>query len=289
MVALVRSALNEDIGSGDVTSLACLMPEPIHAEVVAKSAGVLSGAEPFLVAFKLVDPASQIEFGKFDGNRFEPGDVIARVSGFNQTVMTAERTALNFLGHLSGIATLTRAFVDRLAGLNCRLLDTRKTTPGFRLMEKRAVEHGGGVNHRLGLYDMILIKDNHIAAAGSITKAVEYSLEYLDSPDCRRQFGKDGCTFDMEVEVTSEDQLREAIGLGVKRIMLDNQSTSSLAALVTLARELDREVKLEASGNITLDNVAEIGATGVDYISTGLITHSAPNADFSLRISDKKI
>ena len=287
MVALVRAALEEDIGPGDVTSLACLQPEPIEAEIIAKSTGILSGAEPAIVAFKLVDPANEIKFVKFDGNSFAPSDVIARISGFNQTIMTAERTALNFLGHLSGVATLTRAFVDRLGDLKCKVLDTRKTTPGFRLLEKRAVQHGGGANHRLGLYDMMLVKDNHIAAAGSITKAVEYAREYLDSPDCRRQFGRPGCDFEIEVEVTDEDELREAIGLRIKRLLLDNQSTDSLTALVKTARELDGEVKLEASGNVTLENIAEIGATGVDFISTGAITHSAPNSDFSLRVTSK--
>ena len=286
MLDLVQAALAEDIGPGDITSLACLEPSRVKAEITAKSDGVLSGTEPVILTFRLVDSASRARFARRDGDRFNQGDAIATVEGFNQPIITAERTALNFLGHLSGIATLTSRFVQKLEGLDCQLLDTRKTTPGFRRLEKQAVLHGGGLNHRLGLYDMILIKDNHITAAGSITEAIRMTGQFLNTAESRQQFGGPD-DIDIEVEVTTEDQLTEAINAGVHRLLLDNQSIESLAQLVKTARRLNPEVKLEASGNISLDNVAEVGATGVDFISAGIITHSAPNSDFSLRLVDK--
>jgi nicotinate-nucleotide pyrophosphorylase (carboxylating) len=286
MLDLVRAALDEDIGPGDITSLACLQPERIKAEIVAKSDGVLSGVEPVTLVFQLVDEANRVTFAKRDSDHFIRGDRIAEIIGYNQTVMTSERAALNFLGHLSGIATLTGRFVEKMHGTNCRLLDTRKTTPGQRLLEKRAVVHGGGTNHRIGLYDMVLIKDNHIAAAGSITEAVRLTREYLGSVDCRQQFGAVG-QIEVEVEVTNEAELVEAIKSGVDRLLLDNQTVESLSQLVAKARALNPQVKLEASGNVTLDNVAAIAATGVDFVSSGAITHSAPDADFSLRVTGK--
>ena len=286
MLDLVRAALDEDIGPGDITSLACLQPERIKAEIVAKSDGILSGVEPATLVFQLVDEANRLTFLKRDSDRFVRGDRIAEIVGYNQTIMTSERAALNFLGHLSGIATLTGKFVDKMKGTNCRLLDTRKTTPGQRLLEKRAVVHGGGTNHRIGLYDMVLIKDNHIAAAGSITEAVRLTREYLGSVDCRQQFGAVN-QIEVEVEVTNEAELVEAIKSGVDRLLLDNQTVESLTHLVAKARALNPQVKLEASGNVTLDNVASIAATGVDFVSSGAITHSAPDADFSLRVTGK--
>jgi nicotinate-nucleotide pyrophosphorylase (carboxylating) len=286
MLALVRAALDEDIGPGDITSLACLQPERIKAEIVAKSGGILSGVEPVTLAFHLVDSATRVVFLKRDGARFGPGDRIAEIDGFNQPVMTAERTALNFLGHLSGVASVTGRFVERLNGTDCRILDTRKTTPGQRLLEKRAVVHGGGTNHRIGLYDMVLIKDNHIAAAGSIRQAVELAREYLASIDCREQFGPVERML-VEIEVTNEAELEEAITAGVDRLLLDNQTPESLKRLVTKARQLNATIKLEASGNVTLENVAAIAASGVDFISSGALTHSAPTADFSMRVVSK--
>jgi len=284
MLDLVRAALAEDIGPGDVTSMACLEPNRIKAEIVAKSDGVLSGVEVVTLAFRAVDSATKITFLKKDGDHFGCRDRIATIDGFNQTILTAERTALNFLAHLSGIATLTGRFVEKLKDFDCRILDTRKTTPGFRLLEKKAVVDGGGSNHRIGLYDMLLIKDNHIAAAGSITDAIRLACEYLDTPESRQQFGKWPDDIEIEVEVTTEEQLTEAVKAGVNRLLLDNQATDSLTSLVRVARELNPDVKLEASGNVTLDTVAEIAATGVDFISAGAITHSAPNSDFSLRL-----
>jgi len=283
---LVKAALDEDIRKGDLTSLACLEPGPIKAAITAKSSGILSGVQPALIAFDIVDSANVVRPLKKDSESFAPGDVIFEIEGFNQTVMTTERTALNFLAHLSGIATYTGQFVSKIAGTSCRILDTRKTTPGWRYLEKAAVAHGGGYNHRFGLYDMVLIKDNHIAAAGSIEHAVAKTRAFLDTPEFRLQFESRADQIEIEVEVTTEVQVREAIGVGVDRLLLDNQSLESLRHLVGVAREMNSLVKLEASGNVTLETVAEIAATGVDFVSIGAITHSAKASDFSLAVKE---
>ncbi len=287
IVELARAALREDVGKGDLTSLACLLPDTAEGTIVAKSDGVLSGVEAATTVFEMVDSANTINFKKVDGDSFQAGDVIAEIEGLNQTILASERTALNFLGHLSGIATLTHAFVDKLKGTRAQLLDTRKTTPGWRLLEKKAVVDGGGHNHRIGLFDMILIKDNHIASAGSIADAISQTREYLDSPDFRLQFETKAEDILIEVEVTNEAQLKEAIEAGVDRLLLDNQTIPSLTQLVKTARALNPEIKLEASGNVTLETIADIAATGVDFISAGAITHSAPAADFSLRLTER--
>jgi len=284
IINLVKAALEEDVGEGDLTSLACLEPKLIKARIVAKSEGVLSGLKPTLLVFEMVDSANVVRPLLKDGDRFKSGDGIIEIDGFDQTIFTAERTALNFLAHLSGVATLTAKFVDRVGGTSCRILDTRKTTPAWRLPEKIAVVHGGGYNHRFGLYDMILIKDNHIAAAGSVKEAVRKTREYLTTPDFRLQFELKDENIEIEVEVTSEQQLTEAIEVGVNRLLLDNQSIEALQRLVNRARQISPDVKLEASGNVSLENVAAIAATGVDYISIGALTHSAPASDFSLRV-----
>ena len=284
MLQLVKAALKEDIGKGDITSLACLEPNPVKAKIVAKSSGVLSGLKPALLVFEVVDSANEIKLLKNDADRFQPGETIIEIDGFNLTVLSSERVALNFMAHLSGIASLTDRFVQLINGTSCRILDTRKTTPGWRMLEKEAVEHGGGVNHRIGLFDMILIKDNHIAAAGSITNAVEKTREYLNTPDFRLQFEKKSDEIEIEVEVTSEDELTEAINAGVDRLLLDNQGLDALAKLVERARSLNSNVKLEASGNVSLVTAADIAATGVDFISIGALTHSAPASDFSLKV-----
>jgi nicotinate-nucleotide pyrophosphorylase (carboxylating) len=285
-LALVKMALAEDIGKGDMTSLACLEPYPIKAHLVAKSEGVLSGVEPFTLAFEIVDSANTVTFKKTNGESFESGDVLAVIEGFNQTVLATERVALNFICHLSGVASLTRKFVEKVqkGGYAGKIVDTRKTIPGMRRLQKAAVVHGGGVNHRLGLYDMMLIKDNHIAAAGSITKAVEIMREYLKSPEFLLQFDLKEEEVQIEVEVTNEEQIKEAVSYGLKRILIDNQNIESLKNLVQIAKALNQEIKLEASGGVTLENVAQIAATGVDFISIGALTHSATAVDFSLEI-----
>ena len=284
VLSLVRSALDEDIGRGDVTSLAALEPDLVKGVIVAKSEGVLSGLAPAMFSFQKVDSANKLTPLLQDGDLFRLGDTIIELEGLNRTLLTAERTALNFLAHLSGVATLTRRYVDEVSGNDCRILDTRKTTPGFRHLEKAAVRHGGGENHRIGLFDMVLIKDNHIAAAGSISAAVDRTREWLASPDYRIQFDRQGDDVAIEIEIKSAEELTEAIKVGVKRLLLDNQSLDSLRELVRLARDLNPVVKLEASGNVTLDNVAAVAATGVDYVSVGALTHSAPACDFSMKL-----
>jgi nicotinate-nucleotide pyrophosphorylase (carboxylating) len=283
-IELVKAALAEDVGCGDLTSLACLTPNPLKAKVVAKSDGVLSGLRPFCLVFHIVDSANTIRALKQDGDRFSKGETILEIDGFNQTLLASERVALNFLAHLSGIATMTAQFVEKVAGTNCKILDTRKTTPGFRYLEKQAVLHGGGTNHRMGLYDMILVKDNHIDSAGSIKDAVAMAREYLKTPEFRLQFDCKAENILIEVEVTSVAQLQEAIEAGADRLLLDNQSTDSLKEMVTLSKRIAPTVMLEASGNVSLATVAEIAATGVDFISVGAITHSAPVCDFSMRV-----
>jgi len=282
---LVKTALAEDIGRGDLTSLGCLEPGPVKARIVAKGEGVLSGTISARMVFEIVDSANTLDFELQDGDRFVYGATIATIEGFNQTVLASERVALNFLGRLSGIATLTRKYVDRIpSDCGCRILDTRKTTPGWRYLEKQAVMHGGGMNHRFGLFDMALIKDNHIAAAGSITEAVAHIREYMSTRDFRLQFDVDPVKILIEVEVVSQSQLAEAIAAKVDRVLLDNQSIDSLTQLVRIARQLNPMVQLEASGNVSLDTVAAIAMTGVDYISVGALTHSAPVSDFSLQV-----
>jgi len=287
MLDLVRAALAEDIGPGDVTSMACLEPERVQAEIVAKSDGIVSGLELVSLTFQMVDTANKVSPAIKEGERFAAGDTIVTIEGFNQTILTAERTALNFLAHLSGIATLTGKFVERIKSADCKVLDTRKTTPGYRHLEKQAVVHGGGTNHRIGLYDLVLIKDNHITAAGSVGEAIRMAVDYLNTPESRRQFGKWPDDIEIEVEVTTTRQLTDAINAGVTRLLLDNQTIESLTELVTTARGMNPDIKLEASGNVTLDTVGEIAATGVDFVSAGTITHSAPASDFSLRLVGK--
>jgi nicotinate-nucleotide pyrophosphorylase (carboxylating) len=285
ILRLVKEALEEDIGRGDLTTIACIEPGPAKARLIAKSSGVLSGLMPALTVFHIVDSANRVKVLKKDGDSFSAGDVILEVEGFNQTILSSERVAINFIAHLSGIASFTRAFVDKVAGTNCKILDTRKTTPGWRHVEKLAVTHGGGTNHRIGLYDMVLIKDNHIAATGSIIEAVRRTRDFLSSREYRVQFRQEAGSVKIEVEVTNEQQVTDAIECRVDRLLLDNQSITSLTHLVQLARKLDPKMELEASGNVSLNTVAAIAATGVDYISIGAITHSAPVADFSMQIS----
>ncbi len=281
---LVDYALTEDIGPGDVTTLACIEKGPIEAVLLAKGNGVLAGIPILETVFTKLDKNIAIEIIKDDGDPFSAGDKIVRISGQRRAILTGERTALNFLGHLSGIATLTARFVEKVQGTGAVILDTRKTTPGLRLLEKYAVTCGGGQNHRFGLYDMVLIKDNHIAACGSINMAVDKVKKYLVDPRAEKKFGVDMSATEIEVEIETEAQLREAIGAGVKRLLLDNQSPPSLASLVKIARHLASDLKLEASGNVNLDNVRAVAETGVDFISIGALTHSAPSSDFSLEI-----
>ncbi|NOX44170.1 MAG: carboxylating nicotinate-nucleotide diphosphorylase [Caldiserica bacterium] len=266
---LIERALREDIGPGDVTTDATIPPEARgRGAIVAKAHGIICGLPVAAAVFRAVDGGISLSPRARDGEPVQPGDVVAEVEGPLRGILTAERTALNFLARLSGIATLTSRFVEAAAPYRAVILDTRKTTPGWRYLEKYAVRCGGGRNHRMGLYDMVLIKDNHIAACGSIAEAV-------------RRVRAAGVTLPVEVEVRNLEELREALELGVDRILLDNFRVEEIAEAVRIAAG---RVPLEASGGVRLENVAEIAATGVDYISVGALTHSAPALDLSLEL-----
>jgi nicotinate-nucleotide pyrophosphorylase (carboxylating) len=267
---IVRRALEEDIGSGDVTTLAIVPPQTrLRGRFLIKEAGVIAGLPVAGLVFELLDPKVRFRPLVKDGTAVRSGDVVAEVEGPGRAILSGERTALNFLQRMSGIATLTRRYVEAVAGTRAVILDTRKTAPGLRLLDKWAVRLGGGQNHRMGLYDMVLIKDNHIAAAGGITKAVE---------QVRRERGTE---LEIEVEVKNLVELEEALMLGVERIMLDNMDLTMMRQAVEIAAG---RAKLEASGGVTLENVAAIAATGVDYISVGALTHSVKALDISLEI-----
>jgi len=283
----VEQALMEDMGPGDLTTLATVESKMAIAEIKSKSGGILAGLPVVEAAVTRLDEKAALSAYKQDGDSFAPGDKIVNIKADVRAILTAERTALNFLGHLSGIATLTSQFVKAIGGTEAVILDTRKTIPGLRFLEKYAVTCGGGLNHRYGLYDMALIKDNHIAAAGSITAAVDKMREFIGSEEFEDSFPVKPEDVEIEVEVTSEDQLREAVSAGVKRLLLDNQSPASLKKMVELARSLANDLELEASGNVALDNVRDIAESGVDMISIGRLTHSAPSSDFSLNIIKK--
>ena len=272
--ALVRAALAEDVGPGDwTTAWTVESGTPGRAEIVAKAELVVAGIPPAVAVFSAVDPNLAVKVLRGDGQAAHPGDVVLEVSGSAAAILTAERTALNFLGRLSGVATLTRRFVDAVAGTGARVVDTRKTTPGWRGLEKAAVRAGGGSNHRMGLWDMVMIKDNHIAAAGGITAAVERV----------RAHNRQGLP--IELEVRTDAELDEALALGVHRILLDNMDVAALRRSVERANRLGaKRPELEASGNVTLATIRDVAATGVDLVSVGALTHSAPVADLSLRM-----
>lgn len=272
-LALIEAALAEDVGPGDFTSLWTVPADRrAVARIVAKAPGVLAGMEVAVRVFGRVDPSLSIEFGAADGTAVEPGDEVMRIEGAARSILTAERTALNFLQQLSGVATVTRRYVDAVRGTGARVIDTRKTTPGMRRLEKAAVVAGGGANHRVGLYDMVMIKDNHIAAAGGITAAVE-------AVRARNERG-----LRVEVETSDLGEVREALAAGVDRIMFDNMTPDLMARAVALVHAADPRPETEASGGITLETIRSFAETGVDFISVGALTHSAPALDLSLRL-----
>ncbi len=269
---IVARALNEDVGDGDVTTLCTISPTAtLSGHFIAKEAGVVAGLGVVGLTFSLVDEAVQFIPLIADGDQVEIGQVFATVDGPGQALLSGERVALNFLQRMSGIATLTRRFVEAVQATSAVILDTRKTAPGLRPLDKWAVRLGGGQNHRFGLYDMVLIKDNHIAAVGSISEAVA------------RVRAKDEQVRPIEVEVKTLAELQEALPLEVDRIMLDNMSLAEMREAVQLA---NGRVPLEASGNVALENVAAIAATGVDYISIGMLTHSVEALDISLELGE---
>ncbi|MFH2102880.1 MAG: carboxylating nicotinate-nucleotide diphosphorylase [Chloroflexota bacterium] len=264
--AAIRRALEEDIGPGDATTNSIIPAEAhMRGQIIAKQDGILAGLDIAAAVYRMVDPEVDFQAQVDEGAGVTRGQVLARVSGRARGLLTAERTALNFLGRMSGIATLTRQFVEAVAGTRAVILDTRKTAPGLRMADKLAVRRGGGQNHRIGLFDMLLIKDNHIDFAGSITAAVK-----------RARGGAPG--LEIEVEARTLADVGEALSLGVERILLDNMTPETMAEAVRLAAG---RAKLEASGNVTLETVRRIAETGVDYISSGALTHSARVFDVS--------
>ncbi len=273
--ALIAAALDEDIGEADFTTQWTVdARQRGHAVVVAREGGVVAGVDVARLAFGHLDPAIQVRPQRVDGDRVSAGDTVLSVEGGLRSILTAERVALNFLAHLSGVATLTAAFVDAVAGTRCRITDTRKTTPGLRHFEKAAVRAGGGVSHRARLDAMVLIKENHIRAAGGVVKA----LEAVRDPARDR-----GLT--VEIEVTSIRELEEALACRPDRVMLDNLTLDELREAVRAARaRVGGEVVLEASGGVRLDTVLQIADTGVDEVSVGALTHSAPALDLSLLV-----
>jgi nicotinate-nucleotide pyrophosphorylase (carboxylating) len=268
----VADALAEDLGlSGDITTDATVPSQATAAAVIAaRRPGVLAGLDLAQAAFSAMDPSVQFEPAKFDGDRLEPGDVVARLAGNARAILTGERVALNYLGRMSGIATLTRRYVDAVAGTRASIVDTRKTTPGLRAFEKYAVRCGGGRNHRTGLFDAILIKDNHIVAAGGIEAAI------------KRARTNAGHMVKIEIEVDTLDQLDRVLAHDIDAILLDNMAPAMLREAVT--RVAGRALT-EASGGVDLTTVRAIAETGVDLISVGALTHSAPVLDLGLDFS----
>jgi len=265
-------ALSEDLGDGDHTSLATI-PSNARGKAIltAKENGILAGVQVAEQVFKKVDPSVRIDFQKNDGDQIQPGDVVFTVEGKSQLLLSSERTALNFIQRMSGIATFTHQIVQEINGLNTKLLDTRKTTACNRAIEKLAVKIGGGHNHRFGLYDMIMIKDNHVDFAGGIQEAIQATKSYLS---------KNGKNLQIEIEVRNFKELDEVLRIGgINRIMLDNFTPENLRTAVQL---INGRFETEASGGISINSIREYAETGVDYISVGALTHQIKSLDLSL-------
>ena len=270
---LIDLALTEDRGPGDWTSRWIVPPRlRIHARIVTRAKGIIGGLTPALAVFGRVDGRIETNCLAQDGERVSRGQLICELRGPGRNVLTAERVALNFLQRLSGIATLTRKFVDAVAGTDARILDTRKTTPGWRILEKAAVRAGGGTNHRQGLYDAILIKDNHLAIAGGVKDALLRVREH------------NARGLPVIVEIASLEDLDAALNFGVDRVLLDNLDLETTREAVRRVRRRARNTEVEASGNMTLERVRAVAETGVDFISVGALTHSAPALDVSMEV-----
>ncbi len=273
---LIDIALEEDCGAGDWTSK-WIVPARTraHARIVAKADGVIAGLAMVAGVFTRLDPRIEIEFSVADGAELKDGDTVCTIKGPARTILTGERTALNFLQRLSGIATLTRAYVDAVAGTGAAILDTRKTTPGLRSLEKAAVKAGGGQNHRFGLFDMVLIKENHIEIAGGVAEAI------------KRARDSNTKLLRIEVEVRNKDELRAALEAGCDIILLDNMDVQEIREAVRVVKQRAPQTKTEASGNMTLERVRAVAETGVDFISVGALTHSATALDLSLLLQTR--
>ena len=270
---LIQLAIDEDIGDGDHTSLACI-PDNTKgkARLLIKDQGILAGLNIAIEIFKIIDPSLHLEVNMQDGESISPGDVAFTVEGNAHSILQAERLVLNFMQRMSGIATQTNIYVKRLKGLKTKVLDTRKTTPGLRYFEKSAVKIGGGTNHRIGLFDMILIKDNHVDMAGGIDNAIDQALAYLK---------KENMILPIEIEVRSLNDVQIVLKHGgVNRIMLDNFSVEETREAVQL---IDQRVETESSGGITKETIRSYAECGVDYISVGALTHQIKSLDLSLK------
>jgi nicotinate-nucleotide pyrophosphorylase (carboxylating) len=294
---LVRRALEEDVGAGDASTAAVVPLRAVAtAHVLARQTLVCAGLPMAEKIFRALDPEVRVTFPHNDGSFVEPGAEILQIKGNARAILTGERTALNFLAHLCGIATLTRRFVEQLAGTRTRIRDTRKTTPGLRALEKYAVKAGGGSNHRLGLYDAILLKENHIALAGGIKAALDKAHTYVSPkvPAPRAASAYDAAGLDPEVvgpgplpvqiEVRNQKELLEALGGGAESVLLDNLTAERAAECVKIARGIRAECVIEISGGITLDNARAYAEAGADFLSSGMLTHSAPAANLSLLV-----
>ncbi|HEY5542304.1 MAG TPA: carboxylating nicotinate-nucleotide diphosphorylase [Candidatus Binatia bacterium] len=268
---LIRDSLDEDIGAGDLATMATIAADSRGTGLFrAKKAGVVAGMVLLDRIFYFIDPKVEVRLLTKDGAQVKEGTVVAQAVGPVRALLLAERTALNFLQRLSGTATLTRKYVEAVKDYPCKVLDTRKTTPGLRTLEKYAVRMGGGMNHRIGLYDAALVKDNHIEATGSIAEAVKAVRRH--APFMAK----------IEVEASNLKQVQEAIDAGADVVMLDNMTLAQMAEAVKL---INKRADVEASGGITLENIRQVAATGVDFISSGALTHSAPVVDFNMKIT----
>jgi len=270
---LIRLALEEDIGKEDITTKAIIGEHKQgQARIIAKESGVLAGIDIVRQIFSFLEANVQFKSGYKDGDKIRAKDTIIEIKGNISTILKGERTALNLLSHLSGVSTLTAKYVEQVKGTRAKITDTRKTTPLIRFLEKEAVCSGGGINHRMGLYDMIMIKENHINAAGGIQNAVS---------SCKKFLIENRLDMKIEVETTNLSQVREAISCDVDQIMLDNMSLRSMREAVKI---ISGRTVVEASGRVSLETIQSIAKTGVDVISVGALTHSAPGFDFSLLI-----
>lgn len=267
----IRTALAEDIGHGDITSSLIIGEETASADIIAKEAFILAGMPFVAEVFEIVDSEVSTDIFFNEGARVKKGGIIARISGRARSLLAGERVALNILQHLSGIATAAGAFAEKVSDLPVRIVDTRKTKPGMRVMEKYAVTMGGAANHRFGLFDGVLIKDNHIEIAGGVKQAISRAR-------------KAHHLLKIEVEVKNMDELRDALDAGADVIMLDNMSVEEMTKAVKAIRTRDKRVIIEASGNVNMKKVRDIAETGVDIISVGAITHSARAVDISMKI-----
>jgi len=295
--ALVRRALEEDVGTGDATTAAVVPSRAsARAHILARQTLVCAGLPIAEKIFRALDPEMRVSCPHNDGSFVEPGTEIVQVRGSARAILTGERTVLNFLAHLCGIATLTKRFVEQLAGTRTRIRDTRKTTPGLRTLEKYAVKTGGGANHRSGLYDAILLKENHMALAGGIKQALDKAHTYVSpkAPPPRTASAYDAAGLDPEVvgpgplrvqiEVRDQKELLEALGAGAEAVLLDNMTPERAAECVKIARGIRADCVIEISGGITLDNARSYAETGADFLSSGTLTHSAPAANLSLLV-----